>query len=123
MAELTPEATDFLLAASRDNGLELIRVRSENIAGLSTRSHTFWYDDPWVSSDVLLMLLGHLSPAERGLEIGEGDAGARYWTFPPTYPERLEKVMQGLRDNPAAVALVNRPVAAGAAAAPEAAYP
>lgn len=121
MAELTPEATEFLLDASRDNGLEVIRVRPENMDGLSTRSHTFWYEDPWVSSDVLLMMLGHLSPEERGLEMEEGDTSTRYWTFPSTYPERLEGVIERLRGNPALATLVGRTavVAPDAAVAPD----
>lgn len=123
MEELTPEATEFLLDAARDNGLEVIRVRPENMEGLATRSHTFWYDDPWVSSDVLLMLLGHLPPAERGLEMGEGEAGTRYWTFPPAYPERLEEVMLRLRDNPAVAGLINRALEEDAGQAPETAGP
>ena len=97
MRELTPEATDWLLDASRQYGLELLRVRPENIPGLSSRSHTFWYDDPWVSSDVLITLLFHLPPAERGLDAGQAPAGARYWTFTPDYPERLAGVMTRLR--------------------------
>ncbi len=123
MAELTPEATDFLLDASRDNGLEVIRVRPENMDGLSTRSHTFWYDDPWVSSDVLLMLLGHLPPVDRALEMGEGEVGTRYWTFPTAYPERLEDVMLGLRDNPAAAALVSNALTPETSPSPEVARP
>ena len=27
------------------------------MSGISERAHTFWYDDPWASSDVLLTLL------------------------------------------------------------------
>lgn len=97
MRELTPEAAAWLLGATKDYGLELLRVRPENIPGLSTRSHTFWYDDPWVSSDVLITLLYHLSPDERGLAKGEADSGTHYWTFMPDYPDQLSKVMTRLR--------------------------
>ena len=77
--------------------LNVLRVRPENIPGLSHRSHTFWYDDPWVSSDVLITLLYHLSPDKRGLAPGEAATGARYWTFMPDYPEQLAKVLTRLR--------------------------
>jgi esterase/lipase superfamily enzyme len=97
MQELSPEATDWLLQAASDYGLEVLRVRPENIPGLSNRSHTFWYDDPWVSSDVLITLLFHLPPDERGLAMGEGPSGPHYWTFMPDYPEQLAKVMARLR--------------------------
>ena len=97
MRELSPEATEWLLGATRDYGLELLRVRPENIPGLSNFSHTFWYDDPWVSSDVLITLLYHLPPADRGLEAGDTTFGGEYWTFTPDYPERLSSVLDRLR--------------------------
>ena len=83
MDELSPEATEWLLDATKTYGLEVLRVRPENIPGLSSWSHTFWYDDPWVSSDVLITLLHHLNPEERGLEAGDTSFGAHYWTFTP----------------------------------------
>jgi hypothetical protein len=94
MTELTPEATEFLLSATDKYGLELLRVRPENIPGLSNFSHTFWYDDPWVSSDVLFTLLFHLTPDGRGLEYGDTSFGGHYWTFTPDYPERLAAIVE-----------------------------
>jgi esterase/lipase superfamily enzyme len=100
IAELSPNATRFLLDATRDKGLELLRVRPEDFPDLSDRSHSFWYNDPWVSSDVLITFLFHLPPAERGLVSGvaSGDAGdATYWAFPPDYDQRLPHVMTKVR--------------------------
>lgn len=97
MRELSPDATSWLLDATKQYGLELLRVRPENIPGLSRTSHTFWYDDPWVSSDVLITLLYHLPADQRGLAEGEAGSGAHYWTFMPDYPEQLSKVMDRLR--------------------------
>lgn len=97
ISEIGPEATNWLLQATSEHGLELLRIRPENIPGLSSRSHTFWYDDPWISSDVLITLLFHLRPAERGLTAGASPNGARYWTFTPNYPEQLANVMARLR--------------------------
>jgi len=99
MAELSDEATEFLLRATDDYGLELLRVRPENMYGLSNFSHTFWYDDPWVSSDVLFTLLHHLSPEARGLEEGESAIGGHYYTFTPDYPTRLSAVIDQLRQS------------------------
>jgi esterase/lipase superfamily enzyme len=89
IAELTPEAADFLFGAAEAQGLEILRVRPENMEGMSSTSHTFWYDDPWVSNDALVTLLFRLTPVERGLEPGVTEAGAAYWTFPPDYPDRV----------------------------------
>lgn len=95
--ELDPEETRWLVEASRDIGMEAIHVRAEDIPDLSRTSHAFWYDDPWVSSDVLISLLFHLPAGERGLDRKAGPSGGEYWTFPQDYPERLGKVMEGLR--------------------------
>jgi esterase/lipase superfamily enzyme len=97
MRELSSEATRWLLDATRQRNLDVLRVRPENIPGLSNSSHTFWYEDPWVSSDVLIKLLYHLPADERGLAPGKSPTGTRYWTFMPDYPERLSKVMTRLR--------------------------
>ncbi len=89
LAELTPDAADFLFGAAAGLGLEILQVRPENMPDLPATSHTFWYDDPWVSSDVLATLLFHLTPQERGLEQGAAPNGAVYWTFPSDYPDRI----------------------------------
>lgn len=93
---MSPNQTRFLLDASRDKGLELLRVRPENFPGLTERSHSFWYNDPWVSSDVLITFLFHLTPAQRGLLAGTvGEA--TYWSFPADYDARLQRVMAGIQ--------------------------
>jgi len=97
MGELSPEATQWLLDATNTYGFELIRVRPENIPGLSTFSHTFWYDDPWVSSDVLFTILYHLTPQDRGLAAGETSIGGHYWTFTSDYPTRLSALIGRLK--------------------------
>ncbi|KAB7644112.1 alpha/beta hydrolase [Polymorphobacter fuscus] len=96
IAELSANQTRFLLDATQAKGVELLRVRPEDIPDLSDRSHSFWYNDPWVSSDVLITFLFHLPPGERGLVAGDA-GGAVYWGFPPDYPARLPGVLAGLR--------------------------
>jgi len=96
IAELTPEATTWLLDASKTGGMDLLRVNPADIPGLATTSHTFWYDDPWISSDVLITLLFHLPPGQRGLDEAASPSGGRYWMFPKDYAERLPGVMRGL---------------------------
>lgn len=93
--ELSPGQARFLLGAV-GSGLDVVRVRPENIPGLNPRSHTFWYNDPWVSSDVLLTLLTERSPEQRGLVSGIAPGNAEYWTFPSDYDARLAKVVETL---------------------------
>jgi esterase/lipase superfamily enzyme len=97
LRELSPEAGNWLLGAAGEGKLEVLQVRPEVMPGLSATSHTFWYDDPWVSNDLLVALLFHLAPADRGLEAGTAASGARYWTFPGDYPERLPALRTAIR--------------------------
>ena len=101
LAELSPNAARFLLQATRDYDLDLLRIRPDYFPAMSKRSHAFWYDDPWVSSDVLLAFLFHLTPAERGLVAGEAmiapGTEATYWSFPRDYDARLPGVLAALR--------------------------
>jgi esterase/lipase superfamily enzyme len=96
LRELGPEAAAGLLAAAEAEEVEVLQMRPEDMPGLSATSHTFWYDDPWVSNDLLLTLLFHLPPEARRLEPGTAAAGGRYWTFPPDYPARMAGLRQEL---------------------------
>jgi len=64
-------------------------VRPDDIPDLPPRSHAFWYEDPWVSNDLLGLLLLNAEPQRRGLSEQSGPGGARYWTFPPDYRDRV----------------------------------
>lgn len=48
--------------------------------------HSYFHDDPWVSSDVTLLMRHSVGPAERGLTRIEGTP---IWEFPKDYPERV----------------------------------
>jgi hypothetical protein len=76
---------------------DVIGVDPGMIPGLERRSHSFWYDNPWVSSDVIIKLLFHLPPAARGLEPVRGQRGFPYWRFPADYDRRVTEVIRQLR--------------------------
>lgn len=97
LRELRPEAAEWLFKASQNNGLEILNVNPDLMPELAATSHTFWYDDPWVSNDVLLTLLFNLRPDDRELDESVTDAGKRYWSFPENYPERANDLHDGLR--------------------------
>jgi esterase/lipase superfamily enzyme len=97
LGELAPEAAAWLLEAAEAGEVEVVQVHPEVMPATSSRSHTFWYDDPWVSSDLLVTLLFDLPPGERGLEAGTAASGAPYWTFPASYPAKIPDLWQRLR--------------------------
>jgi len=68
-------------------------------AGAGSSGHSFWYDNSWVSSDLITALKYGLPPAERGLIRGED--GAK-WTFPEDYPERIRAIVTKRETHPPA---------------------
>jgi hypothetical protein len=53
-------------------------------------SHSAWYENPWVSTDVITTLNLGLSPEQRGLEKYKGYLDRDVWYFPPDYLEKLK---------------------------------
>ncbi len=70
-------------------------------AGKGSAGHSFWYDNPWVSSDLIAALKYGLPPAERGLIRTED--GAK-WRFPEDYPDRIRAIVAERRTRSAAPA-------------------
>jgi esterase/lipase superfamily enzyme len=95
-SELSAADSQWMIEASQRDDFDLISARAEDLPGMDRRSHIFWYDHPWVSSDVLLKLLFHFSPDERGLQRNDSEARLQYWTFPEDYEARLAAVMDRL---------------------------
>ena len=90
--ELDATQTDFLLDASRRLGFDLIRVDPNDIPKLLPTSHAFWYEDPWVSSDLLGLMLLNAKPQSRGLTPQSTEGGVQYWTFPPDFDVRVKQL-------------------------------
>jgi esterase/lipase superfamily enzyme len=90
--ELDAEQTGFLVDASSRLGFDVIKVDPNAIPKLPPRSHAFWFEDPWVSGDLLGLLLLNAEPQRRGLEPQVGPLGARYWTFPPDFKDRVQRL-------------------------------
>lgn len=96
LSDIGPEETEWLVKASEREELDLISVNPRDLPGLPAGSHSFWYDDPWVSSDVLLKLRFHATPPDRGLRPNATEINLAFWTFPPDYAEQLPAVVRAL---------------------------
>jgi esterase/lipase superfamily enzyme len=90
--ELDATQTGFLVDASQRLGFDLIRVNPYDIPKLPETSHAFWYEDPWVSSDLLGLMLLNAEPQRRGLAAQSTDGGVRYWSFPPDFDQRVRQL-------------------------------
>lgn len=97
LRELDAAATDTLLAAARAGDLEVVQVSPDTLPDLAATSHTFWYDEPWVSSDVLVALLFGLGANARELASVAGPQETTIWTFPPDFPARMPALLDRLR--------------------------
>ncbi|NJD32867.1 MAG: alpha/beta hydrolase [Gammaproteobacteria bacterium] len=96
MADLGPEEANWLVAATGREELDVLAIKPEDLPGLPASSHSFWYDHPWVSSDILLKLRFHAPPPARGLSPNSTEIKLAFWTFPTDYAERLPSVVQAL---------------------------
>lgn len=91
--DLSKEEFEWLLEVSRQPFLDILIVDAANIPSMRPDAHDFWYENAWVSSDVLIQLVLHASPAERGLQENAGPRGGIYWTFPHDYPDRIVRLI------------------------------
>ncbi len=75
------------------NSDRMVFLDLQNVPATEYRfSHGVWYEDPWVSTDVMASLLTGLSATERGLQPGKVNE-VRVWTFPEDYVERLTEFL------------------------------
>ena len=96
LADIGPDERRWLAEASGRVGLDVVSIRPEDLPGLPASSHSFWYDHPWVSSDILVKLRFHAPPLARGLTLNSTEFDVAFWTFPPDYEQRLPAVVREL---------------------------
>jgi esterase/lipase superfamily enzyme len=94
VGELSAEQTTFLIDASNELRFDVINVRPEDIPNLPRGSHAFWYEDPWVSGDLLVQFLLHRPPDQRGLDPQASPSGKRYWGFPADFEQRVRRIVR-----------------------------
>ena len=92
LTELSDEQTRFLVEASQRMRIDLIKVDPNDIPNLPVSSHDFWYDDPWVSGDMVAQFLLSAAPPRRGLDEQRTPSGARFWTFPADFYDRVARL-------------------------------
>lgn len=72
---------------SRINIVDVTRAQLN--AGAGTWAHSYWKDNPWVNSDVILQWQYGLQPAERGLVHPESPENATWWVFPKSHAKDM----------------------------------
>jgi esterase/lipase superfamily enzyme len=86
--ELSEQESLWLMEASRSGQFDLIEIESAVSPFEEFKAHDYWYNNPWVSTDVILQMLAHEAPDRRGLVKFLTPKGYKLWFFPEDYPRR-----------------------------------
>jgi len=85
LAELTPGRVEFL---EDDANVDIVDVAAAEERMGSWLGHSYFHEDPQVSTDVLLTLISGAHPLDRGLQ---RDGTRKVYAFGTTYPERARE--------------------------------
>jgi esterase/lipase superfamily enzyme len=94
--------TDKERQVLRQSATQAIDVTNAERRSGSLLGHSYYHQNPWVSSDVALLVAVGATPAERGLVRDDKTA---FWSFPDDYQSRIKEIAKQLlakysRDNP-----------------------
>lgn len=94
--DLTAEETTILIGATNNPELNFLDLHGSTALDIGGE-HSSWYEHPWVSSDLLMLLLFNAGPLERGLEEFSYEDGTLTYRFPDDYDTRLRNLLDGNR--------------------------
>jgi len=85
--------TDKERLVLRQSATQAIDVTNAERRSGSLLGHSYYHQDPWVSSDLALMVAVGATPAERGLVRDDRTA---FWSFPDDYQNRIKEIAKQL---------------------------
>ena len=94
--ELNSEDTNFLVEASATDNFDVIDAVSAVSFFDTLEAHDYWYNNPRVSTDVLMKMIFHLGPLKRGLQSIVTERGFTVWYFPDDYHQRVSAAIDAL---------------------------
>ena len=94
LEELTPRQIEFLEV---DANVDLVDVVNAERRLGSWLGHSYFHEDPWVATDVLLALSTARGPLDRGLRM---DGNRKVFHFGHSYPERARAAAAGAEAAP-----------------------
>jgi esterase/lipase superfamily enzyme len=87
----TMDPDEYKKLATPLDRLEMLNVSAfKDERGFDITGHHYWFEHPWVSTDVLITIRTGLAPADRGLE---PTGRLRYWGFKKNYPEEIGAIL------------------------------
>ncbi len=97
VSELTEEETRIMFEAMKSSKIDILNMSKSKGLKLG-RSHDSWYSHPWVSNDLLLLLLCNADPEERGLKkYGTAEQPGSY-IFPRDYDTAVQERLKENRE-------------------------
>ena len=97
VSELSEQEREVILRSMKSPRLNVIDIGKSEPLNIG-KAHDSWYSHPWVSADILMLLLFNLDPDERGLQEHWNLDVAKTYRFPPDYDIRLRKILYENRD-------------------------
>lgn len=92
MDDLTEEEKEILLEELSTPNFDVLNVGDSESLSIGS-SHSSWYSNPWVSNDLLLLLLFRGTPEQRGL-MANPEIGGLEYLFPDDYRERVRSIIE-----------------------------
>jgi esterase/lipase superfamily enzyme len=96
-AELNTEEDNLAIALTQTRALNILDLGESKPLQIG-RVHDSWYGHPWVSSDLLLLLLYNAAPLERGLIEHWDEYGSKTYRFPEDYKQTLQEILGAHED-------------------------
>lgn len=92
MSELNEAERQIVIASTKMWELDVLDLNKSKALNLGG-AHNSWYNHPWVSNDLLLLLLFNARPEERGLEEHYYENGAKVYRFPHDYDQKINLIL------------------------------
>ncbi|THB73698.1 MAG: alpha/beta hydrolase [Desulfobulbaceae bacterium] len=97
LSELTDDERINVFEMIRSDRLDILDVGNSDALQLGG-AHDSWYNHPWVSNDLLLLMLHNADPDDRGLERYEYGSGSTGYYFPENYQEIMTELRRISRE-------------------------
>ncbi len=90
--DLSEEEGKILTAALKTPQLNVLDVGGSEALDLGG-AHNSWYSHPWVSNDLLALLIFNTDPEERGLVGRYNKYGSKFYYFPDDYEDKIRQLI------------------------------
>lgn len=92
-SELSESEAEVILEAMGRTDFDVIDAGGSKALNIG-KGHDYWYSNPWVSTDLLMLLIFNASPEERGLVEYKGERHAIVYHFPDDYDAKIPALLK-----------------------------